>query len=457
MTHAADHNTIHATVGLSLPTNLTITSAGHLAHHNTIHGAADLGLPTNITQGATGHIAAHTAISGWMAQATAGIRGAYGQQLSTANVPGWPGSFTSSHSTFSSLQSAVNAAGTGRKFEITASMAFTATIAPHASDEFWFDPGVTITMSGGPLQAIAASGANNVKVMNGKFVGFNDAFINSTGSTGWEVAYCELDGNDVTTYGTNVVKWVHHNKVHRLRGDAWASYQLVDGIIEDNEYGPSMTSAIGGQGNKIVQTVRMKYRHNWIHDIGPTTTDVSDGIWLDFKNWDAIVEWNLVADCAGYGINLEANYQANDSFTNTLRYNTVRNSGLSGINLSGSSHTNIYQNVFSNNSLVSGSGETSMGINQGQIDSQGAELKENYVHHNQITTKNPTSLWAARLYIDATITDPTPYRDNTKHNNWDYNSYDVPSPTGNYWRWDTTNKTFAQWQALPQDVNGTAV
>jgi parallel beta-helix repeat protein len=449
---AADHNALHAKVGLRLLTNLVDGQSGHIAAHELVDSATDLGLPLDITSGDAGHAAATELLRKWLAEATPGVRGTVGPRPS-GQIVEWPTSFTSSHSTFASLQSAVNAGGTARKFNITASMAFTATIAPHASDEFWFDNGVVITMSGGPFQAIAAASANNVRVMNGKFIGFDPAILDSLFSLNWEVAYCELDGNDVTPDPTRTVKWLHHNKIHHVRDNAWNAFQVVDAVYEDNELGPSHAFGIGGGGNKLTQSVRPKFRHNWIHDVK------SSAVWLDYKNWDAILEWNLIENNDEYGIELEANYQSNDVFRNRVRYNLVRNNGFTGIALFGSSHTDIYENDLFHNSLVSGAGEIDLGINQSQKDTQDAELKENYIHDNTITTVDPlpSGLYAGRLFIDASITDPTPYSSNTKNNNWNFNTYDVPNPAATCFSWAGINKTFAQWQAVPQDVNGTAV
>jgi hypothetical protein len=52
-------------------------------------------------------------------------------------------------------------------------------------------------------------------------------------------------------------------------------------------------------------------------------------------------------------------------------------------------------------------------------------------------------------------TSPTPYETNAKNNNWSNNTYLAPNTTGNWFQWDDVNRTFATWQALPQDAGST--
>jgi hypothetical protein len=394
-----------------------------------------------------------------------GIRGAWGQQPIVSALPGYPGIFDTDNITdFATLQNAVNAAGSARKFHVTSGFPFTAPIAPHAGDEFWFNGGTTFTMSGGPFSGIAAASANGVKVMNGKFVGFDTTAIDSTNSTGWEVAYCEIDGQDVTRTGTGVVKWVHNCKIHRVRSVTTGMFQVVDGIIEDNELGPSMANPISGGGNKFVGTTRIRCGHNWIHGMGVSGSDFLSGTgqWLDFANYDAIIEWNLVEGNNGPGIFLEVNAQGNENFTNIIRNNLIRNNGREGIGLAGSMHTEVYGNELLTNQFLSGDGEISLSLLKVQQDTQDAELKENHIFQNKVV---PTSgKRGAILNVEDTVAGYSDYVTNLKDNTWDYNTYDFDDPAAsNIFRKEASNLTWAQWQAggTPtgagaQDVNGSA-
>src|SRR4030095_9029934 len=212
--HVDDHNTIHSLLGCSLPTGITIGATGHLAHHTRIHNILNTiqsqTLPSPITNGLTNHVPNHNTIHSLMNTETYGPRGPVGQQPS-GDISGYPTSWTVDNiTTQSALQTAVNAAGTGRRFHLTGSWTFTGatSIQPHANDEFWGEDGVTITKGGTVHDAIKpASGVTGVKVMNLKFVGFTDttqgsspsAVTSGAGSSNWEIGYCEFTGNTIST------------------------------------------------------------------------------------------------------------------------------------------------------------------------------------------------------------------------------------------------------------------
>jgi parallel beta-helix repeat protein len=464
---AADHNSLHAVIGLGLATNLINGNTGHIAAHELAHLATDLGLPLDLTAGDPGHTDHSAALATWLAEATPGIRGGPAGQRVLSSIPGYPTSFTSSHATFASLQAAVNAAGTGRVFHVTGSFQMTGQITPHTDDEFWGDNGVTLSSNGSAFYGFfSTSAVTGVRIMNIKFTAFNDRAINLEGTNnGSEVGYCTFDMEEAAApmgnYGTAGVHWVHHSLAKNFNITSFSSFQLVDAIIEDCEIGPVPTPTEGGV-TKMVQTVRMRYRHNWIHDCLST-----GAIWYDYKNWDSITEWNLVEDNTGpgTGIHFEANYQFNETQRNIVRYNLVRNNGGDGINITHSSYTDVYENVLENNHLAAGSGEMTMSILQDETNPQDTELKENYFHHNHVTPHQPViggGIGAARMYVAPVFVGAArdPYvTTNTKNNRWDYNAYHVVAPsTDTLWRWDVAiNKTFAAWQTqtVPQDVNST--
>ncbi|MGH2373013.1 MAG: hypothetical protein ACRDIC_05985 [bacterium] len=420
-----------------------------------------------------------------LVQSYSGPRSAVGQRA-IADIPEWPGSFTSSHSTFASLQSAVDAAGTSRKFEITASFAFAAVIQPHASDEFWFDPGVIITRSGAISNAIRpASGVTGVKVMNGKFDGFNagtgsgignstDVVIDWNQSNNWEIGYCEFNN---TWYGVSVGQGGGFADVHDCLfnniGGAVSAFQGRDVTFRDNKFGPVCGDPGSVGGTKFVGTRRTQWIHNYC------LNGVRGGVWFDTANSEALVEWNKIEGTGSAspmgGVAFEANrwvdglVTGNDQGTkilisngmyNTCRYNYFLNNLDVGLHVLHSSGTVVGGNVFSNDVVnqpnigsIAIEFDGNLTVNQGGFVMH-LDIEQNHFSDNKIT-QNLTGRKAVTLSI-SNVADTVPYFTNTKDNSFDFNTYDVLDPVSTLaFAWNG-NKTFAQWQGIPQDAGGSA-
>jgi parallel beta-helix repeat protein len=477
MTHASDHNAIHSVVGLSLPTNLTTGSTGHVAAHNTIHSAitaVDLVMPTNLSQGSTGHTSAHTTISTWVANATPGIRGLWGPQSNTANVPGYPGSFNAtigSGGTYSTIAAAIAGQGNNSVMQLLAQThTLSATVIPKQGQQFWGHPsGATITGSTGihGFDDGGSSTIQNVVIKNVTFTGLLNPIRNGV-STGWVVAYCDISGcADAGVYG-RAGTYVHHSKIHDCPNTI--DMRSVDGMVaEDNEfYGFSSSEA-----NKMAtRYANIVVRHNWIHD---NNVGAQCGIWLDTGAVDqtpdnALIEWNLV-EGSSWGIVVEADFGGT-----IVRYNTVRTNTRTGIKLQATSGCEVYQNTLTGNMTGMVDGPTLadmlMYLEGGEVnDPVRGHCENNHWHHNDVTVTGAYPQRAAAFqFYDPGVLVPDKsawLTTNTKNNNWDYNKYHLGSRLSatNTFGWDV-NKSFTQWQALVQgpggtgatfDVNGSAV
>ncbi len=492
--HLDDHNTIATILG-ETPFTANSTRDEHLAEHNALHPA--FGLPTRaLGDSATFHLNDHATIHTNLIQTYAGIRGNWGQQLNTTDVPGWPVAFTSSHSTFLSLQTAVNAAGTGRVFRITNSMTFTASLTPHTNDQFWFDPGVIITGTALTIPAFTDGSVNrtSVKFMNGSFTGFRST-LSFTATGGFEAAYCNftnentggLDSQGSIHIGANPatpVAYVHHNKFHAT-GNPFHLYQNHTGArIEDNEFTGITPTGASGAFKLATDAFYIQFGHNWIHDITGAT---DRGLWLDFWLAGCVIEWNMF-DTVGVGIEIEAcpgtlglsDLGSNPPWignhptdiTTKIRRNYVRNCRHGALFIAGSSECEIYENYLYRNQTAQQVGieseiellETDQHFRAiGNGDGQGTDTRNNSIHNNYVEIQptiaghQPKRGGGLQVITGTALTDVTPWTSNAKNNRWDNNSYVLNRAVGSadtfYWQ---GNKSWAQWQALPQDANSGA-
>jgi parallel beta-helix repeat protein len=467
MTHASDHNAIHSVVGLSLPTNLTTGSTGHVAAHNTIHSAItspDLVLPTNLSQGSVGHTANHATISTWVANATPGIRGLWGPQSNTANVPGYPGSFNAtigSGGTYATVAAAISAEGNNSVMQLLAQThTLSAAVNPKQGQQFWGHPsGATVTGSTGinGFDDGAASTRQNVIIKNITFTGLSNPVRNGT-STGWVVAYCDFSGSSNAGVYGRAATYVHHSIFHAVPNSVDMRTDGTTMVMEDNE----IYALNNSEGHKIAtRYANTVFRHNWVHD---NNVGAQCGVWLDTGAVDqtpdnAIIEWNLI-EGSSWGIVVEADFGGTK-----VRYNTVRTNTRTGIKLQATSGCEVYQNVLTGNMTGMVDGPTLadllMYVEGGDINApQRAWCENNSWHHNNVTVTGAYPQRAAGFqFYDPTviIADKNPWRvDNTKNNNWDYNTYHLGSrlSASDVFAW-AAEKSFTQWQALLQGPGGT--
>jgi hypothetical protein len=362
-----------------------------------------------------------------------------------------------------------------------------------AGQEFWGDPAnpATLTYAAGTNAMFTDGGSAkaNVKINNFTVVGFRGTFTCGS-SSGWEMAYNDFTAENHVS-GSGVIKapgqqsapvhQVHHNKFHGTDSPINVLDSRAGMLIADNEF----TNMTGSEPFKVaLDSWNVTMRHNWVHDI---TGDEDRGMWFDFWNAGVLIEWNLI-ESVGVGIEMEANpgrvglnnpdgkWLTLPPFTNppnpfnTIRYNYIRTSRHQGIRLHGSADHDIYMNTLEHNHQGIQTGlpdaEVALYINQHHLDplasgGQGSDLKDNTVRYNHVTPMNSgVNVRAGSLVVQGGggQPDPTPYVNNTKNNVWNHQDYHLGTLLNDsaIFNWNA-NKSWTQWQAVPQDVNSTAV
>ena len=236
-----------------------------------------------------------------------------------------------------------------------------------------------------------------------------------------------------------------NNSIYGLNGSS--------ATAENNEIahnGGTQDSGGSTGGSKIVHSDELfTFRDNHVHhNKGP-------GLWCDYNNL-CLYEGNLVELNEHIGIFHEYNNEADDR--GIIRNNTVRNNGTGlidgepAVSKSLSWGANLYVKESSNTEVY---GNTVVmdevpwhGI--GVVDdSRSGPISNNFVHENEVIKPLPEG--AAAGAIGGTLTAVSQGR-------FENNSYSLPDTTTAWWRWGAgetataQHRTWAQWQAIPQDV-----
>jgi parallel beta-helix repeat protein len=400
-----------------------------------------------------------------------GIRGVWGPQTSSGLIPGYPGSFNAtigSGGTYATIAAAIAAEGNNSIMQLLAGVhTLSAAVNPKQGQQFWGHPGgatVTGSTSIHGFHDGEATTRPDVKIKNITFTGLNNP-VRDNVSINWEIAYCDFSGcanAPVFAFNNTGPPWIHHNKFHDLpQGPGGRSTNPF--VIEDNEIS-RLSSSEGWKA--ATRYANMVIRHNWVHD---NNVGAQVGIWLDTGAVDqepdfALIEWNLV-EGSPYGIVLEADFGGS-----IVRNNLVRNCLYSGIKLQATDGAEVYGNELTGN-LTAGLGsptlaELAMYVEGGDIGlaSRGKCTNNNF-HHNDVTLVGASPRWASAFQFSdpGQLVDKTDWANNAKNNDWDFNTYHLGSRlAASAFVWPAADgtgvaKTFAQWQAIPQDVNGSAV
>jgi Right handed beta helix region len=501
--HVDDHNTIHGILGVSsgLPTGLTIGATGHLANQNRLHRIVNTilsqSLPTAVVAGNTGHVTHHNTVHALLNDNAFGIRGAHGPQTNQANLPGYPGSFDGtigSGGTWSSF-TAFNSAGggvTNGKYKVMGTHTSPPAVTVKAGQQFWGDPAnpATCTFASGtaPMFTDGGSAKANVKIMNISFVGFRST-ITGADSGGWEIGYCDIASENGVVGGSAALNfqgstvsprvWIHHCKLHNTNNPIWVYQSTIGALLEDCEIYSITTNTNDGGWKVATAASNITLEHCWVHDVYQATVTTSAGIWFDFANFNCIVEWCLVEDNSDAGIMWEANggpygsEAVNIGTGNICRYNLFRNNGHNGIRIHGSSGMEIYGNILYRNQPLAQTGnndaEFQFYVNSHMMgprsnNDQASDLSHNNVYDNYIDVTptigghQPKRGVSLQVQTGTYLPSATPWSSNTKLNNFYDNYYDFNRALSStdLMYWAGTNKTWSQWQALPQDTTSGA-
>jgi len=188
-----------------------------------------------------------------------------------------------------------------------------------------------------------------------------------------------------------------------------------------------------------MESPNVVFRNNFVHH------NQGDGIWYDGGNPGALIEGNRVEDNARNGIFYEA---SNGSI---IRNNTVRRSGDTGIFISTSQNAEIYGNTLESNFRA-----ITYFVNCGGLVGRDIDLANDWTHDNTIRVGTQSGAFATGLSYtsDCTAAQVTTYHSGSKNLRFTHNTYFVPDPSGWWWLWNGMKQWF-QWQAIPQDIDGT--
>lgn len=263
-------------------------------------------------------------------------------------------------------------------------------------------------------------------------------------SDNWLVENCEITTcycalslpNSSTARGC----YLHHNNGDSQGGFIPNGGYIVslahDVLFENNDI------SFNGDIQKVVdQCVNTTFRYNFIHD------NLGAGIWHDGDNTGVLIESNLIQDNGQHGIIHEISGSA------TMRNNRILRNAITGIFLSTSKNVTVTGNYLEDNLQSLNLLANMAAVGGGVI---GWDLANNTVSGNTVVVGSQSGVLVDVFQTLGVGADPTPYTNNSKQNNWSGNTYRVPSALlgASIWYWQT-GKTFAQWQALPQDPSST--
>jgi parallel beta-helix repeat protein len=267
-----------------------------------------------------------------------------------------------------------------------------------------------------------------------------------SGAERWTIDHNEIAENlvGVVVPGGSLVdsNFIHHNvgdpksTVYVEQGGGYQLYRANNVRFEGNEI------SFNSVNQKIVESNNVVFRGNFVHD------NLGNGIWYDGDNVGSLIEDNQVDDNTGEGIFYEV------SGRGVIRGNVVRRSGVSGIFVSTSRDTEVDHNTLENNFR---------GVNLFlNCDAAGTAtvityaLANDWVHDNIITVGPRSGSLASTFSYSSTCTPAQlkPYLANPAPLAFARNTYRVPSAAGRYWMWGDS-KSWAQWQALGHDRDGT--
>lgn len=247
-------------------------------------------------------------------------------------------------------------------------------------------------------------------------------------------------GNDGAQITHN---FIHHNVVTG-GGDATGGggYTVTYGnhvLFEHNEI------SYNDPGQRLNITDGITFRNNYAHHNHGT------GIYYSDDSVNGLIEDNVSEDNAYQGIFVEVNAFA------TVRNNTTRRNGGSGIMFATTRDSTMSGNVVEDevrginlflDCSITGPRGTPY---PGAID---FDLARNTISGNTVRL-GASAVDAIDVgYTNCSGANLIPYQDNTKANTFTGNIYQVQTMGTSQWLWFTTFKTFAQWQALPQDATG---
>lgn len=363
-------------------------------------------------------------------------------------------------STTASRQTVINANPNGTVFCLAAGIHFaTGSNTPKTNQQFigqfgaiidgtsWPRPEADLDAS--PFKAInnGITGVviKNLVIQNMPSYGI-DAYL--TSST-WTVDHCEITGCrtglSVSNNSQVTNNFIHHNfgidgdPNPALRGGGYVVSQTIGVLFDNNE-----VSYNGREqkflGSDVTGTDNLNYivTNNYFHH------NRANGFWSDGNGAGGVVQNNTCEFNLENGIVLEKGFQI------TCTFNAVNNNVQSGILNQESRDCIISDNIIQGNNI-----SIDMFIDLSDVGTApwGIDLRDNIIERNTIVVPSNPGTSFAVVFAHVGAGDFTPYTNNTKQNNFNFNNYTV-SGNFNWWFLQPLARNWSQWQAIPQDVNG---
>ena len=375
--------------------------------------------------------------------------------------------------TNTTIQSAITAEAAGRTFWFPAgTYPITGVITPKNGNTFVGAYGAILDASGwAQTNTVNDSATRDLAVFRGLNNGVTGVTIRNLTiidgpeyainvyltSAKWIVEFCEISGfrygvsfgkymmvrNNIITNNIGPPAYVDHADA-ALRGGGYSGNSALGASMINNEisFNGREQKFIYGTTNEPSQNLTMI--GNYVHD------NYIDGLWIDGDGAGSVIENNIVRNNGRNGIAVEI-------ATSVM----VRNNILSGheggdaILISASRNTTVTGNVLEGDVLGIGLFLDFTRLSE-SYPFWTIELQDNVIENNEVHISGPGTLKGGTLSFDGTG-DQTPYLNNTRNNHFRNNRYFAPNTTGTYFTWGTSpgNQTFAQWQALPQDLGST--
>ena len=315
--------------------------------------------------------------------------------------------------------------------------------------------------------AFALGPANNVTIKNltvEKFAApIQKAAIEGTPGSGslttganWIVQNNEIrlnHGNGVDiNFGWQILNnYIHHNGDLGIGGGLGKTTQHSGVLIQGNELAfnnyAHVSPGFGAGGADTTGTRGLIFRGNYSHD------NEGDGFHSDMGNYGTVYDNNTIANNTQQGILSEINYHGTFRNNHLLRNGYIHPNWtfwMYGANLLSSTSQN--DEAYCNTVEISAQGGNGINI-IGQKHGPGGSTvsQNNYFHHNTLVFDGPSGVTGAARgsKTDTCCT-------NFWSNQFDYNTYHLPSLSRNAFVWGDKFNAFAQFQAAGQDAHGSA-
>lgn len=284
----------------------------------------------------------------------------------------------------------------------------------------------------------------NLVVRNCPSYGINSYLSASS----WKVIHCEISGNrtglSIGHFGQFKNNYIHHNigttgdPNPALRGGGYVISQTQGVTMDTNEVSFNGTEQkfIGG----TLGTDNFNYiiSNNYVHH------NIGAGIWNDGYGAGGVISGNNCIFNGQSGIVTEKGKSI------TVSGNISSNNTESGIVNTESRDCSYTGNTIDGNRIA-----LDLFVDLGDVGGSawGIDLLNNIYQNNIITVPNSPGIAFAVTLGHVGIGDFTPYTNNSKSNNFNFNTYNVHDGVSGWWNFGV-NMLWATWQAIPQDPAG---